>query len=185
MHLQPTAVPSGREAGPLSPVIAGGPWLGEPRDTGAHLCLVLRRTSRRSSGTGLAVGQGGDPGRPAGPPARGICRAGRANWQNPDGRRADQPGSWPDHRYGGTSVAATREQLPADPKSGARPLGCSEQAEQANNAELAAQWLPATSPSGRRHEVQVSHTEVLDDMRRAGRRIHQPHRQAETGPEAA
>jgi len=50
MHLQPTAVPSGREAGPLSPVIAGGPWLGEPRDTGAHLTEVLddmRRAGRR------------------------------------------------------------------------------------------------------------------------------------------
>ena len=82
-------------------------------------------------------------------------------------------------------MAATREQLPADPKSGARPLGCGEQAERAGNAELAAQWLPATSSSGCRYEVQVSHTEVLDDMRRAGRRIHQPHRQAETGPEAA
>ena len=28
-----------REAGPVSPVIAGRPWLGEPRDAGAHLAL--------------------------------------------------------------------------------------------------------------------------------------------------
>ena len=79
-------------------------------------------------------------------------------------------------------MAVTREQLLADPNSGARPLSRDEQAEPARNAELAAQWFPATSPFGRRCEVQVSDPGVLDDMRRAGWRIHQPGPQAE--PEA-
>ncbi len=79
-------------------------------------------------------------------------------------------------------MTVTREQLLADPHSGARPLSRDEQAERARDAELAAQWLPATSPFGRRCEVQVSEPAVLDDMRRAGWRIYQPTRQAE--PEA-
>jgi hypothetical protein len=58
-------------------------------------------------------------------------------------------------------VAVTREQLLADPKSGARPLSRDEQAERACNAEVAAQWFAATSPLGRRCQVQVSHAEVL------------------------
>jgi hypothetical protein len=77
-------------------------------------------------------------------------------------------------------MAVTREQLLADPNSGVRPLSRDEQAERARNAELAAQWLPATSPFGRRCEVQVSDPGVLDDTRRAGWRIHQP----EPEPEA-
>lgn len=81
-------------------------------------------------------------------------------------------------------MAVTREQLLPGPKSGARPLSPDEQADRARNAELAAQWLPATSPSGRRCQVQVSPAEVLDDMRRAGWHIHQPRRQAEPEPEA-
>jgi hypothetical protein len=81
-------------------------------------------------------------------------------------------------------MAVTREQLLAGPNSGAQPLSRDEQAERARNAELAAQWLPATSPSGRRCQVQVSQAEVLDDMRRAGWHIRQPSRQAEPEPEA-
>jgi hypothetical protein len=80
-------------------------------------------------------------------------------------------------------MPVTREQLLADPKSGARPLSRDEQAERARTAEVAAQWLRATSPLGRRCEVQVSDPGVLDDMRRAGWRIHQPKRQAEPEPE--
>ncbi len=76
-------------------------------------------------------------------------------------------------------MAATREQLLADPDSGARPLSGDEQAERARNAEFATQWFAATSPSGRRCEVQVSEPAVLDDMRRAGWRLHRPRQQAE------
>jgi hypothetical protein len=65
-------------------------------------------------------------------------------------------------------MAVTREQLLNDPNSGARPLSRDEEAERARNAELAAQWFPATSPFGRYCEVQVSEPAVLDDMRRAG-----------------
>jgi hypothetical protein len=81
-------------------------------------------------------------------------------------------------------MAVTREQLLADPNSGARPLFRDGQAERARNAEFAVQWFPATAPSGRRCEVQVSEPAVLDDMRRAGWRIHQPKLQAEPEPEA-
>ncbi len=81
-------------------------------------------------------------------------------------------------------MAVTREQLLADPKSGARPLDRDEQAERARHTEVAAQWFPATSPSGRRCEVQVSDPGVLDDMRRAGWRLHQPRPQAQPEPEA-
>lgn len=81
-------------------------------------------------------------------------------------------------------MAATREQLLADPNSGARPLSRDEQAERDRNAEFAAQWFPATAPSRRRCEVQVSDPGVLDDMRRAGWRLHQPRQQAEPEPEA-
>jgi hypothetical protein len=80
-------------------------------------------------------------------------------------------------------LAVTREQLLADPMSGARPLSSAEAAERAANAELAAQWLPATSPSGRRCQVQVSEAAVLDDMRRAGWHVRYPSRQAEPEPE--
>ena len=79
-------------------------------------------------------------------------------------------------------MTVTREQLLADPHSGARPLDRHEQAERARDAEVAAQWFRATSPSGRRFQVQVSDPGVLDDIRRAGWRIHQP--QAEPEPEA-
>jgi hypothetical protein len=81
-------------------------------------------------------------------------------------------------------MAVTREQLLADPKSGARPLSRSEQAERARHAELAAQWFPATSPLGHRGEILVSDPGVLDDMRRAGWCIHEPRPQAEPEPEA-
>ena len=81
-------------------------------------------------------------------------------------------------------MAVTREQLLADPNSGARPLSHAEQADRAHNAELAAQWLPATSPQGHRCQVQVSHPEILADMRRAGWRVRQPSRQAQPEPEA-
>ena len=81
-------------------------------------------------------------------------------------------------------MAVTREQLLADPNSGARPLAREERADRIRTAELAAQWFPATSPSGRRCEVQVSDPGALDDMRRAGWHIHQPSRQAEPEPEA-
>jgi hypothetical protein len=81
-------------------------------------------------------------------------------------------------------MAVTREQLLADPNSGARPLSRDEQAERARDAEFAAQWFPAISPSGSRCEVQVSEPAVFDDMRRAGWRIHQPRQQAEPEPEA-
>ena len=81
-------------------------------------------------------------------------------------------------------MAVTREQLLADPDSGARPLSRDEQARQTRNAEVAAQWFPATSPSSRRCEVQVSDPGVLDDMRRAGWRLHQPRQQTEPEPEA-
>jgi hypothetical protein len=81
-------------------------------------------------------------------------------------------------------MAVTRERLLADPTSGVRPLYRSEDAEWARNAELAAQWLPATSPLGRRYQVQVSEAAVLEDMRRAGWRIRQPGRQAEPEHEA-
>ncbi len=80
-------------------------------------------------------------------------------------------------------MTVTREQLLADPHSGARPLSRAEETERARDAELAAQWLPATSPFGRRCEVQVSEPAVLDDMRRAGWRIHQPRQQAQAEPE--
>jgi hypothetical protein len=80
-------------------------------------------------------------------------------------------------------MPVTREQLLAAPKSGARPLSREEQAERARTAEVAAQWLRATSPSGRRCEVQVSDPTVLDDMRRAGWRIRQPRQQTEPEPE--
>lgn len=81
-------------------------------------------------------------------------------------------------------MAVTREQLLADPNSGARPLSRDEQAERDRKAEFAAQWFPATSPFGRRCEVQVSDPGVLDDMRRAGWRLHQPRQQVEPEPEA-
>jgi len=81
-------------------------------------------------------------------------------------------------------MAVIREQLLADPHSGARPLSRDEQAERARNVEIAAQCFPATSPFGHRCEVQVSEPAVLDDMRRAGWRIHQPRPQAEPEPEA-
>jgi hypothetical protein len=81
-------------------------------------------------------------------------------------------------------MTVTWEQLLADPKSGARPLDPGEQAQQARDAEVASQWFPATSPFGRRCQVQVSDTGVLDDMRRAGWRIHQPRHQAQPEPEA-
>jgi hypothetical protein len=97
---------------------------------------------------------------------------------------AIRAGGWPGHRYGGAAMAVTREQLLADPNSSARPLSPDEHAERARNAELAGQWFPATSPFGRRCEVQVSDPGVLDDMRRAGWRIHQPRSQAEPEPEA-
>jgi hypothetical protein len=77
-------------------------------------------------------------------------------------------------------MAVTREQLLNGPTSGARPLSRAEAAERAANAELAAQWFPATSPSGRRCQVQVSEAAVLEDMRRAGWDICQ----AEPEPEA-
>jgi hypothetical protein len=80
-------------------------------------------------------------------------------------------------------MAVTREQLLNDPYSGARPLPRDEEAERARNAELAAQWLPATSPFGRRCQVQVSEAAVLEDMRRAGWHVHQPRRQAEAEAE--
>ncbi len=54
----------------------------------------------------------------------------------------------------------TREQLLSDPYSGVRPLSHAEEAERARNAELAAQWLPATSPFGHKSQVQVSQAEV-------------------------
>lgn len=81
----------------------------------------------------------------------------------------------------------TREQLLNDPTSGARPLFRDEEADRAENAELSRQWLPVTSPAGHRGQVQASHPEVLDDMRRAGWRIReprQPGRQAEPELEA-
>jgi hypothetical protein len=81
-------------------------------------------------------------------------------------------------------MAVTREQLLADPTSGARPLTAAEQAERAADAELAVRWLPAVSPSGRQHQVQVSEAAVLDDMRRAGWHVHHPGRQAEPEREA-
>jgi hypothetical protein len=42
----------------------------------------------------------------------------------------------------------TREQLLADPQSGARPLSRDEQAERARNAALARSWLPVAAPAG-------------------------------------
>ena len=81
-------------------------------------------------------------------------------------------------------MAVTREQLLANPNSGARPLSRDEQAERVRNAEVAAQWFPATSQFGRRCEIQVSEPAVLDDMRRAGWRIHPPRPQAKPEPEA-
>lgn len=81
-------------------------------------------------------------------------------------------------------MAVTREQLLADPNSGARPLSRAEQAERARTAEQAAHWFPAISPSGRRCEVQVSDPGVLDDIRRAGWRLHQPGQLFEPEPEA-
>jgi hypothetical protein len=54
----------------------------------------------------------------------------------------------------------------------------------ARDAELAAQWLPATSPQGHRCQLQVSQAEVLADMRRAGWRVHEPSRPAEAEREA-
>jgi hypothetical protein len=41
MHNQPTAVPDQREAGPVSPVITGGNWLGDD-DLDQSLTLQLR-----------------------------------------------------------------------------------------------------------------------------------------------
>jgi hypothetical protein len=81
-------------------------------------------------------------------------------------------------------MAVAGEQLLAGPDSGARPLSRNEQDERARTAYLAAQWFPAASPSGRRCEVQVSDAGVLDDMRRAGWRLHQPRQQTEPDPEA-
>ncbi len=81
-------------------------------------------------------------------------------------------------------MAVTRDELLSDPLSGARPLPGAETTERARNAELASQWLPATSPAGRQHRVQVSDAAVLDDMRRAGWRVRQPSRQAESEREA-
>ena len=81
-------------------------------------------------------------------------------------------------------MAVTREQLLADPHSGARSLSRDEQADRARIAEVAAHWFRATSPFGRRCEVQVSDPGILDDMRRAGWRVHQPRHQPEPEPEA-
>jgi hypothetical protein len=81
-------------------------------------------------------------------------------------------------------MAVTREQSLNDPTSGARPLFQAEEAERAKNAELAAQWLPATSPFGRRYKVQVSEAAVLEDMRRAGWQVRLPGRQPEPEREA-
>jgi hypothetical protein len=50
-------------------------------------------------------------------------------------------------------MAVTREQLLADPNSGARPLASAEHAEQAPNAEVAALWFRVTSPLGRRFQL--------------------------------
>ena len=129
MHLQPTAVPSGREAGPLSPVIAGGPWLGEPRDTGAHLCLVLRRTSRRSSGTGPAVGQGGDPGRPL--------------------DRLHAAFAAPDERTGRTQMAAAPINRVPGPitATGVRPWRRPESNCQPTRKAAPGRWAAASKPS--------------------------------------
>ncbi len=80
-------------------------------------------------------------------------------------------------------MAVTRDQLLNDPTSGARPLSSAEAAERAANVELAAQWLAAVSPFGRRHLVQVSEAAVLEDMRRAGWHVRHPSRQAEPEPE--
>jgi hypothetical protein len=65
-------------------------------------------------------------------------------------------------------MAVTREELLNDPMSSARPLSGAETTQRAKNAELASQWLPATSPAGNRHQVNVTDAAVLDDMRRAG-----------------
>lgn len=81
-------------------------------------------------------------------------------------------------------MPVTREHLLNDPYSGARPLSRAEQAGRARDAELGSQWLPATSPQGRRCQVQVSHAEVLDDMRRAGWQVHEPSPQDQAEPEA-
>jgi hypothetical protein len=81
-------------------------------------------------------------------------------------------------------MAVTREQLLNDPTSGARPLSAAEVAKRAADAELATQWLPATSPRGRSYQVQVSEAAVLEDMRRAGWRIRHPGGQAEPEREA-
>jgi hypothetical protein len=82
-------------------------------------------------------------------------------------------------------MAVTREQLLADPTSGARPLCRDEQAERVRNAELAAHWLLATSPSGRPYQIQVNDAEVLEGMRRAGWHIRLPCGQPEAEPETA
>src|SRR5712691_7209711 len=71
-------------------------------------------------------------------------------------------------------MAVTREELLNDPMSGARPLSGAEATERARNAELAAQWLPATSPAGSRHQVNVTDAAVLEDMRRAGWLVREP-----------
>jgi hypothetical protein len=68
----------------------------------------------------------------------------------------------------------TREQLLNQSHSGAQPLTHIEETERARDAELATQWLPATSPQGHPCQVQVSQAEVLDDMRRAGWRVPAP-----------
>jgi hypothetical protein len=81
-------------------------------------------------------------------------------------------------------MTVTRKQLLAGPNGGGRPLSRDEQAERSRHAELAAQWFQATSPFGRRCQVQVSDPGVLEDMRRAGWRIHQPLHQAQPEPEA-
>lgn len=63
-------------------------------------------------------------------------------------------------------------------------LASAEAAEWVANAELAAQWLPATSPVGHRCRLQVSDAAVLEDMRRARWHVHQSGRRAEPEPEA-
>ena len=81
-------------------------------------------------------------------------------------------------------MPVTREELLNDPHSGARLLYRAGEAERARITELATRWLAVTSPQGHDGQVQVSHAEVLEDMRRAGWRVHEPARQADNEPEA-
>src|SRR5262245_52155861 len=92
MHHQPTAVPSRREARLVSPGVAGGPWLGEPGDTGAHLAHRQAETGPVAVAASPASASATTVGVPMAPypTGRSAGSGGRSDWRSSlwHGRRA-------------------------------------------------------------------------------------------------